>query len=53
MVKNIMLLLKLLWEPYEEKSKKNEGILIFTKIQREYKEGKKLIQFHKNINKIK
>ena len=33
--------------------KKNEGINIFTKIQREYKEGKKLIQFHKNINKIK
>ena len=33
--------------------KKNEGILIYTKIQREYKEGKKLIQFHKNINKIK
>ena len=29
--------------------KKNEGINIFTKIQREYKEGKKLIQFHKNI----
>ena len=33
--------------------KKNEGINIFAKIQREYKEGKKLIQFHKNINKIK
>ena len=29
--------------------KKNEGINIFTKIQREYKKGKKLIQFHKNI----
>ena len=33
--------------------KKNEGITLFTKFQKEYKEGKKLIQFHKNINKIK
>lgn len=29
--------------------KRNEGINFFTKFQREYKEGKKLIQFHKNI----
>jgi hypothetical protein len=33
--------------------KKNEGITLFAKFQKEYKEGKKLIQFHKNINKIK
>ena len=29
--------------------KRNEGINFFSKFQREYKEGKKLIQFHKNI----
>ena len=29
--------------------KRNEGINFFSKFQREFKEGKKLIQFHKNI----
>lgn len=33
--------------------KKNEAINLFAKFQKEYKEGKKLIQFHTNINKIK
>ena len=32
--------------------KKNEGINLFAKYQKEYKEGKKLIQFHKNINRF-
>ena len=32
--------------------KKNEGISIYTKIQKEYREGKKVIQFHKNINRL-
>jgi hypothetical protein len=32
--------------------KKNEGINYFAKYQREYKEGKKLIQFHKNFNRF-
>ena len=32
--------------------KKNEGLNLFTKYQREYKEGKKLIQFHTNINRV-
>ena len=32
--------------------KRNEGINFFNKFQREYKEGKKLIQFHKNINRF-
>ena len=30
--------------------KKNDGINFFTKFQREYKEGKRLIEFHTNIN---
>lgn len=33
--------------------KKNEGITLYGKIQREYKEGKKVIQFHTNINRLK
>ena len=32
--------------------KKNEGINLFAKYQKEYKEGKKLIQFHTNINRL-
>ena len=32
--------------------KKNEGISIYAKIQKEYREGKKVIQFHKNINRL-
>ena len=32
--------------------KKNEGIILFAKYQKEYKEGKKLIQFHTNINRL-
>ncbi len=32
--------------------KKNEGINLFAKYKKEYKEGKKLIQFHKNINRF-
>ena len=33
--------------------KRNDALNLFAKFQREYKEGKKLIQFHTNINKIK
>ena len=33
--------------------KKNEGITLYGKIQREYKEDKKVIQFHTNINRLK
>lgn len=33
--------------------KKNEGLNLFAKFQKKYKEGKKLIEFHKNVNKIK
>ena len=32
--------------------KRNEGLNLFAKYQREYKEGKKLIQFHKNLNRF-
>ena len=32
---------------------KNEGLNLFAKFQKKYKEGKKLIEFHKNVNKIK
>ena len=30
--------------------KKNEGIILFAKYQKQYKEGKRLIQFHNRIN---